>query len=139
MAKIILRDAVITVDGTDLSTRANQVSIEDTADEVELTGFQSKYKEFDQGLKDATITVTFLQDFATGSVDAILQPLYANGGTFTVDVKAGTAATSATNPKYSLLSRLYSYGAIGGAIGDALTIQATFRNGGTVGVTRATA
>jgi hypothetical protein len=138
MAKIVLRDCKITIDATDLSDHANEVTMEDTAQEVELTGFTAKYREFGQGLKDATITIRFLQDFATGSVDKILQPLYANGGTFSVKVKSSTATTSDTNPEYAMVSRLYSYGAIGGAIGDALTVGATFRCADQSGITRGT-
>lgn len=139
MAKRVFKDAVLTVDGTDLSDHASEVSLEDTADEVELTGFQSDYREYGQGLKDATITVSFFQDFDASSVDSVLFPLYDSGGTFDVVVKASTAATSATNPDYTMTSRLFSYAPIGGAVGDALQFEATFRNASQSGITRGTA
>lgn len=137
MAKIVFKDASITVDGTDLSDHGNEITIEDTADEADFTSFGSGYKELGQGLKDATITATFFQDFAASSVHSVLQPLYASGGTFNVVVKAGTAATSATNPAATMTARLFSYGGIAGAVGDALTVEASFRNAGD-GVTWAT-
>lgn len=139
MGKLVWRDAVIKVAGTDLSDHANDVTVEDTADETEFTGFgPSGYKEFGQGLKDATITATFYQDFAGSSVHQTLQGLYASGSTFEIAISPMSGSITATNPAAKMTARLYSYG-FGGAVGDALTVQATFRNGGTGGVTWATA
>lgn len=140
MAKSILRNVKVTVDSTVLSDHANEVTIEDTAAEVDVTGFSSSaYREFAQGLKDATITVRFYQDFAAASVEHILQPLYASGGTFSVKVVPdASSSVSDLNPEYSMVSRLYSFSPIAGAVGDANMITATFRNAGTAGVVRGT-
>lgn len=61
-----------------------------------------------------------------------LQPLYDGGGTFTVVVKPSKAGTV----KYTQISRLFTNPLLSGGVGDANTISATFRNGGTAGVTR---
>jgi hypothetical protein len=71
-------------------------------------------------------------------VDAVLFPLYDSGGTFTVTVKATSSTTSSTNPQYSMVSRLFNYNPIAGAVGDASTTTVTFRNAGTAGITRGT-
>lgn len=139
MAKFVLRDAVVTVDGTDLSGHCSSATIETTFDEVDLTGFGSVYREFGQGLGDATITLTVFQDFAASEVDSVLWPLSQSGGTFTVAVKADDAATSDTNPEYSMLGRLFSYSPIAGAVGDASSTDVSIRNAGTAGLTRGTA
>jgi hypothetical protein len=135
MAKYVHRDAYIAVAGSVLSDHASSLTIEDSADEVEFTAFSTAgYREFGQGLKDCTITCTFFQDFAASSVHAILQPLYASGGTFSLEVRPTSAAVSATNPKGTMTARLYSYAGFGGAVGDASTFDASFRNGGTAGL-----
>lgn len=123
-----------------LSDHCSSVTIESTAEEIDFTAFTaSGYREFGQGFKDATITATFFQDFAAGNVDATLQPLYDAGGTFSVHVKADAIATSATNPRYSLTTaRMFSYSPIAGGVGDASTMDATFRNAGTAGLVRGT-
>jgi len=142
MAKLVLTNASVTVNGTDLSDHANQVTIENSADEVDLTGFTvAGYREFGQGLKDCTINVTFWQDFAATSVDSVLQAFYNLSGTGvgTVVIKATQATVSATNPTYTLVSKLYNYGPISGAVGDGLAVEATFRHSGTAGLVRATA
>lgn len=136
MAKHVFRDATVTINGVDLSSNTNEITVEDTADEVDVTGFSSSgYREFAQGLKDATITATFFQDFAASKVHATLQPLYESGGTFTVVVNPKQSGTSVA----SMVAKLFAYNGIGGAVGDAHTVQATFRNAGTAGVTWGTA
>jgi len=136
VAKFVLRDAYVAIAGSVLSSHASSVTLEDSAEEVDFTGFGSGYREFGQGLKDATVTVTFFSDFDAGSVDAVLAPLYASGGTFGLEIRPTSASASATNPKFSMTSRMYSYSPIAGGVGDASTTDVTFRNAGTAGLIR---
>lgn len=135
MGKFVLRDAYIAVNGTSLSDHCSSLELEDSAEEVEFTAFSSNaYREFGQGLKDATITATFFADFAGSSVHSILQPLYSSGGTFGVEIRPTSEAVSATNPKATMTARLYAYSGIAGAVGEASTFDAAFRNAGTAGL-----
>ena len=138
MAKIVLKDAYIKVDSTVLSDHVSSVTLEDTADEVEFTSFGANYREYGQGLKTASITLEVFQDFASGSVDAVMEPLYNSGGTFTVEVRPTSSAPSATNPKYTMVGRLFSYSPLQGAVGDANTTSVTIQNAGTAGLVRGT-
>lgn len=136
MAKEVLRNVKITVGGTDLSDHCSSVTIEDTAEEVDFTAFGgSGYREFGQGLKDATISATFFNDHAASSVADTLQNYYSSGGTF--DVKVWPDASGSI--VYTQTSRLYSNPTLAGAVGDANTIDVSFRNAGTAGVTRGSA
>lgn len=135
MGKFSMTDAAIYINGTALSDHANQVSLEDKADEIDYTSFSpNSYKQFGQGMKDATISCTFFSDFAANSVHSILQPLYANGGTFSVRIKATSGTASATNPSARMVGRLFAYSGISGKIGDAATFDAALRNAGTAGL-----
>jgi hypothetical protein len=138
MAKFVLAHPKLDVNGTNLEDHASSLEIITEFDEVELTSFCSNYREFGQGLGDATWTVDFFQDFASGEVDAILWPLSQSGGTFLLKASSGSAAVSATNPMFSMTARLFSYAPIAGAVGEASTTSVTFRNAGTAGLTRAT-
>ena len=138
MAKIVLKDAYIKVDSTVLSDHVSSVTLEDTADEVEFTSFGANYREYGQGLKTASITLEVFQDFASGSVDAVMEPLYNSGGTFTVEVRPTSSSPSATNPKYTMVGRLFSYSPLQGAVGDANTTSVTINNAGTAGLVRGT-
>lgn len=135
MAKQVLGPLTqITVGGVDLSDHCTNVSVEDSKDEVDVTGFGETYREFLPGLGDASITATFLQDTAASSVDATIYPLYAGNTAGTVKVKPNTSGTVV----YTLVSKVYSYPPISGGVGDANTIDVTFRNAGTAGLTRGT-
>jgi hypothetical protein len=125
----------ITVNGTDLSDHCTNITLEDSAQEVEVTGFKENYREFLPGLKDATITATFTQDYGASSVDAVIGALYYGNGIGTVKVKPDTAGTVV----YTMLSNVYAFGPVSGGVGDANTIDVTFRNAGTAGLTRGTA
>jgi hypothetical protein len=140
MAKFVLRNAFIQVNSVNLSDHCSSVTVESSAEEIDLTAFTSAgYREFAQGFKDATITATFFQDYASASVHQTLQPLYDAGGTFTVYVKADATTTSATNPRVELINaRMFGYSPLAGAVGDASTMDVTFRNAGTAGLTYGT-
>jgi len=135
--KHVLRNAYVAINGTALSDHASSLQVESSAEEIDFTSFSSNgFKEFGQGLKDATITVTFFNDYATGSVDQALRPFYESGGTFTIAVRPDAgAAVSATNPGGTMIARLYSWPTLSGAVGEANTVDAVFRNGGTAGLT----
>jgi hypothetical protein len=135
--KHVLRNAFISINGTAISDHASSLELEDEAEEVEFTAFSPNgYREFGQGLKDATITITFFQDYASGSVHSMLRPLYESGGTFSLVIgPSASEAISSTNPRGTMISRLYSYGGLSGEVGEAATFEATFRNAGTAGLT----
>lgn len=139
MGKFVLKDAFIEVDSTDLSNFASSVTIETPADEVDITGFGSDYREFAQGLKDATITVAFFQDFAAASVHSVLGPLHASGDTFTLSIRPTSAAASATNPQFDMTARLFNYNPLAAGIGEAATMDVSFRNADQAGITEVTA
>src|SRR4051812_32016604 len=98
MAKVVLKDAYIAINGTAMSNFASHVDIDDSADEIDFTGFSAAgYREIGQGLKDATINVTWFQNYGTAvgdQVHSILQPLYQSGGTFSVEVRPTSGAVS---------------------------------------------
>lgn len=137
MAKLILRDCYIAIDGTDLSNRASAVTIETPSDEVDVSSFGGGFHEIERGLRDATITITFFQDHAAASVDAVLGPLNESGDVFLVQVRPVKASpASATNPERRMYGRLFNYSAIAGSVGEASTTDVTIRNASEEGVWR---
>ena len=128
----------ILVNGIDLSNHATSITVETTRDEVDVTAMGAVQKVNTPGLGDATISVTFLQDYAAGSVDATLSGLSSTTTPFTVEVRPTNAARSATNPAYVLTSLMYGYSPVAGGVGDALTIDISFRNASQSGLQRLT-
>lgn len=135
MAIFTLTDATVIVNGVTLSDHANNVTVEDTRDAVDITAFGATSKATTKGLGDANITVNFFQDFAAGKVHATLQPLIASTTPITVEIRATSAARSATNPAALMSGLLMNYNMISGGIGEASQISAQFVNGASAGMT----
>lgn len=139
MAKVILRDAFISVNGVTLSDHANEVSIDSEKDEHDTTGFGATSKEISLGLGDGSISMTFFQDFAAGSVDATLWPIHNGSTAVPIVVRPTSAAVSATNPQYTMTGVLPNYSPVSGSVGEPSTIEANFRNASQAGIVRAVA
>lgn len=135
MAVFALTDVAVTLNGTDISTMLAQVSIELSADEIETTSFGKSWRSRTGGLKDASLTLSFHQDFGAGAVDALIYPLFNTIGT--VVIKPTSGSVSSTNPSYSGTFHVSQYSPISGSVGDLATFDVTWQSAGTV--TRATA
>ena len=134
MAKFYAQDYKITVGTVNLSTLVNSVTLDITTDEVETTAFGSTYRTRIGGLKDASVSLDFMQDFAAGSVDALLFPLM--GSTVAVKIAPTSGTVSATNPQYEFTALCTQYQPYAGATGDLATLSVTWPVSGEV--TRAT-
>lgn len=138
MAKLVLRDCFIEIDGTDFSDHASSVTISLKKNGVDTTNFSGGGKEQVAGLKDDTIEVQLQQDFAAAEVDAVLYPLWNDEEEFTVRIRPSAAAKSASNPEYSATCILLEYQPLSGKVGDLSETKVNFPTQRT-GVTRATA
>ena len=130
MAKFFAQDYKITIGTAIVSTSIAAVTLDITADEVETTAFGSSYRTRIGGLKDASVSFDFHQDFGAGAVDALLFPLMGQ----TVDVKiAPTSGTvTASNPEYRFSALCTQYQPYSGAIGDLATLSVTWPVNGEV-------
>lgn len=126
MAKIVLRECSITINGTDLSDHISAVTVSLSKDDVDTTNFSGGGRERTHGLKDDSFEVTLQQDYDAASVDAVLYPLYDNENEFTVEVKPFSSAVSATNPEYSGTCILLEYSPLDGKVGDLSETKVTF-------------
>jgi hypothetical protein len=134
MAKVVLTDARVTVNGVNLSDHCSSVTVETSKDEVDVTSFGAAFKTILAGLGDATITLSVFQDFAAGSVHATVWPLYTAGTTFPVTVRPTSAAESATNPTMTMTGIILSYNPLAGGVGEASSTDITIRNAANTGI-----
>jgi hypothetical protein len=135
MAKFFAQDYKVTIGTTVLSSSIASVTLDITTDEVETTAFGSTYRTRIGGLKDASVSLDFHQDFGAGSVDALLFPLM--GSTVAVKIAPTSGTITATNPQYEFLALCTQYQPFSGAVGDLATLSVTWPVSGEV--TRATA
>ena len=130
MAKFVATDYAITINGSDFSSSLAAATLEITAEEQETTAFGSGYRTRIGGLKDASLSLDFHQDFGAASVDATLFPLL--GTQATVTIKPTSGSVSATNPSYSMLALVTQYSPFASSIGDLATLSVSWPVSGTV-------
>lgn len=136
MAKYVLKDADVVINGVNLSNRVDEVVVNMSREDVETTAMGASGKQRLAGLGDDSFEVTFLQDHAAANVDATLFPLL-GAAPFTVVVKPTSAAVSATNPTFTGSCILTEYTPIQGSVGSRSEATVTLPVDGTI--TRATA
>lgn len=129
MAKYVLKNAYLSVDGHDLSNRVRQVEVTMNADDIDSSTMGDGVHQHLAGLRADNYVVTFASDFAAGSVDDVLFPLLATADTqpeFDVAASAFGQTASATNPHYTTgAAILLNYSPIAGEIGALSEVQVT--------------
>lgn len=136
MAKFVATDVKVLINNINLSDHIAQVSLEQTSDEIETTAFGTEWRQrIGGGLKDASISIDFHQDFGAASVDATLSPLF--GSIATVVVTPTSGSVSATNPSFTGTFSVVQYSPVASSVGDLATLSVSWPSAGTV--TRGTA
>lgn len=135
MAKFVATDYDIEIGGTDFSSSLAAVTLDISVDEQETTAFGSTFRTRIGGLKDASVTLDFHQDFAASGVDDTL--FAALGTDLAIVIKPTGEAVSATNPTYSFNALCTQTQPFASSVGDLATLSVTWPVNGVV--TRATA
>ena len=131
MAALVLLDASITLNAVNVSAFVSKVELKVSVEDQESTAFGSTYKSRLGGLKDGELALTFNNDFvdATG-IDDIMWPLLGTVVAFVI--KATSAATSASNPRYFGNLLVAEWNPLSGSVGDLATVDVSFPTTGTV-------
>ena len=126
--------ATITINSVDLSDHITSASLEIAYDDVETTSFGDAVRTRIGGLGDATLNMTFNQDYGSSEVDATLNGLVGTSTAFLL--KPTSAAVSATNPSYAGNCIVTSYTPIAAEVGTLATLSVSWPVTGAI--TRAT-
>lgn len=119
-------DGYIRVNGVDLSDHCSEITLNIGNESLpnHAMGDVSNYSR--AGLRNASLSATFFQDFASSSVEDTLRPLAISGSTFTVVVRPTSDAVGSTNPAYSGSWFISGRTPLGGTHGDNLMDPVTF-------------
>ena len=121
MAKQILTDVVVQLNGTAISQNVNSVELTTTADAIETTSFgDSGWRTYKGGLKSGSVTLSMHNDYASTALDGILYNLFNSIATVTI-FPAGTPVGTNT-PKYEFTALIDNVAPVSGAVGD-LAVQ----------------
>jgi hypothetical protein len=130
MAKFAATDYFVSINGTNFSTNLNSVELAIEADDLETTAFGETFRTRIGGLKQASLTLNFMQDFGAGSVDATLNPLL--GSIATVVIKPTSGTVTSTNPTYTMTALVTQYSPFASSVGDIATLSVTWPVSGSV-------
>lgn len=130
MAKFAATDYAVSINGTQFGTSLNSAELTIEADDLETTAFGGTFRTRVGGLKSASVTLNFMQDFASASVDQTLNGLVGSIATVVI-LPAGTGA-SATNPSYTANCLVTQYSPFASSVGDLATFSVTWPVTGTV-------
>ncbi len=126
MARLVLRNCMITVNAVDFSDHISSVELSLSKDDIDITNFGGNGREHAAGLQDNSIQVNFQQDFAVSSVDATLYPLWNAETEFPVTVRPTSSAKSTSNPEYTATCILLEYQPMSGGVGELSETSVTF-------------
>jgi hypothetical protein len=135
MAVFLNNGVVVTVNSVDLSDHVTSVTLNRTFEELIVTAMGDSGQKQVKGLEASSLTLELLNDTATSETLQTLQAAY--GTNVTVTLKQTSAATSATNPLYTMTCLVNNLTDINGAVGDLGTQSVTWNVSGTVAITTA--
>lgn len=125
MAKQVATNVVFKVNGVDLSAYVASVSLSSSVAEVTTTSFGSGGNvERVGGLRDNSVTVSFMQDFVGASVENTIYPLI--GGTVACELLPNGTAVGTANPKFTWSSLVTDWQPVNGAVGELFTADVTW-------------
>ncbi len=125
MAKYVVTDATLSINGEDVSDAVAQAELTQTAAEVDVTDFGSGGNtEVIGGLKSGSLSFDIHQDYGTGGVSAVLQDLVGTIGTFVVTPNGTTP--SSENPEFTAECLITTVTFVSGSVGDLATASYTF-------------
>lgn len=135
MAVFAATDYQITVGGVDLTDHVNSVELPIDVDTKDANVFGGNgWNSNVGGLKSFTVSINFLQDFASSSVDATLWPLLGTSTAITLTPTSDTVTS--TNPQFQFNAIVSSLTPISATVGDIAAQQVSWT--GTGVITRAT-
>jgi len=132
MAVFLNNGVVLTVNSVDLSDHVTAITINRNFDELEVTAMGDSGHKFVKGLEASSITIDFLNDTASSEVLQTLQGVW--GTSTTITVKQTSAATSATNPLYTMTCLINGTTDVNGSVADLSMQSVTFNVNGTIAV-----
>ena len=128
MASMVWKNAMFVVNGVDLSDHITELTLNYSSEMLDRTVMGLTTRAKVGGLKNWSLDVTFLQNFAAAKSDATLFPLV--GTTSCVEVRPLNSCSTQINPIYTGVATLEAYPPMGGAVGTLLVSKGTFQAAG---------
>ena len=123
-----LSNPVVTVNSIDITDQVSASTLQRVIEALESTSFGKTARVYVSGLENSTLTLTAYNSFATSETYSTLSGLV--GTSTTVKIKPTSAATSATNPEFTLTGcYLETLPIVNAALGALDTVDIVFTGG----------
>ncbi|HEY9414194.1 MAG TPA: hypothetical protein VIQ30_05505 [Pseudonocardia sp.] len=125
MATFALTNEYLTINAVNLSDHVRAATLSAEADQLDSTAMGDSWREYTGGLKQGTLTVEFLDDFAASSVDETIWNAFNTGTAVATAVRPVNTTIATTNPEYqqNILPNQWS---LGGSLGEMAGKSLTF-------------
>lgn len=130
MAKLVLTDAFVTFASTDISSSVSSISLSTTLDVIDTTSFGNTSRTRVAALADNQISIEFMQDFASGSIESLVFPTIGTSVSMTVKPKSGS--TTALNPQYAFNALVVEWQPVSGSVGELATATCSWPISGNI-------
>jgi hypothetical protein len=135
MARIVLTDASVTINGVNLSQYITSISLSTSDDVVDTSAFGGGgARTRVAGLADNSVTLEFNQDFASSALEVSINAVGSSlvGTSTTVVVKPTSAAVGVSNPTYTFTAIVTEWQPLSGAVGELATVSTTWPISGVI-------
>ena len=130
MAKLVLTNASVVLNGTQIGDDVAAVTLSTSAAEVPTTSLGSGGAVTRvAGLIDNSVTLSLHNEY--NSLDGLVLPLVGSTAV-TMVIKASTAAVSTANPSYTFSVLCTEFTPVNGAVGELNTADVTWPISGTI-------
>ena len=130
MAKLVLTNATVSLNASDISSSIAAIPLSTSAAEVPTTNFGSGGAVTRvAGLIDNSVTLSMHNDY--NAIDGLIFPLIGSTAV-TMVIKSSTAAVSTANPSYTFSVLCTEWSPVNGAVGELNTADVTWPISGTI-------
>ena len=130
MAKLVLTNATVSLNSSDISSSIAAITLSTSAAEVPTTNFGSGGAVTRvAGLIDNSVTLSMHNDY--NAIDGLIFPLIGSTAV-TMVIKSSTAAVSTANPSYTFSVLCTEWSPVNGAVGELNTADVTWPISGTI-------
>ena len=130
----VLRNAVVQLDGTDISTSIQSVAVDMSAADVNVTAMGAGGQQHLAGIRDDKFTFTAFSAFGASTLHSIVNAKFVAAGTLEVVVYPSGNTVGTLNPKFTGYCPLLTYNPVSGAVGDAAMTPLEMPVNGTITV-----
>ncbi len=131
MAKLVLLNSNVSLNGTDITSNVAAITLSTSASEIPTTSFGSGGAVTRvSGLIDNSVTLSLHNDY--NAIDGLIQPLIGSTAVTMIVKPAGTAAASASSPHFTFSVLCTEFSLVNGAVGELNTADVTWPISGTI-------